>query len=58
MEKIEKPDLGLDIRSEILETALWMENFSSIFVGSLLGIKEIKNSRTLGSKSSSSGCVC
>lgn len=46
-------DLGLDIRKEILENALMMEMLTTNFLASILDIKEPKNSRTLGNKTSS-----
>ncbi|TCC88663.1 hypothetical protein EZ428_18675 [Pedobacter frigiditerrae] len=46
------PNLGIDKRSEVLQYALIIESFTSIFLGELLGIKDVKNSRVLGNKSS------
>lgn len=45
--------LGLDKRTEILARSLMIENLTSSFIGGLLGIKDVRNSRTLGNKSSS-----
>lgn len=44
-------NLGIDKRSEVLQYALIIESFTSIFLGELLGIKDVKNSRVLGNKS-------
>ncbi len=46
-------DLGLEIRKEILENALMMEMLTTNFLARILNIKEPKNSRTLGNKTSS-----
>lgn len=45
------PNIGIDTRSEVLQYALIIENFTSIFLATLLDIKDIKNSRVLGNKS-------
>lgn len=44
-------NIGIDTRSEVLQYALIIENFTSLFLGALLGIKDLKNSRVLGNKS-------
>jgi hypothetical protein len=46
-------DLGLDIRKDILEYSLMMEMLTTNFLASILDIKEPKNSKTLGNKTSS-----
>ena len=46
-------DLGLDLRKDILEYALMMEMLTTNFLAKLLDIKDPKNSRTLGNKTSS-----
>ncbi len=45
--------LGLEKRKFILAISLFMEKTASVFLGALLGIKDIDTSRTLGNKSSS-----
>jgi len=45
--------LGIIIRKEILTYSLMIEGLTSAFLSGLLGIKDQKNSRTLGNKSSS-----
>lgn len=45
--------LGLDIRKTVLAASLTIESVSSFFIGQLLGIKDIENSKLLGNKS---GC--
>ena len=45
--------LGITIRKEILTYSLMIEGLTSSFLSGLLGIKDQKNSRTLGNKSSS-----
>ena len=45
--------LGLNKRVEILARSLMVESLTSSFIGGLLGIKDPRNSRTLGNKSSS-----
>lgn len=47
-----KIDLALDKRKVILGYALTVEGFTSIFLASLLDIKNAKESRTLGNKNS------
>ena len=44
-------EIGIDNRSEVLQYALIIENLTSLFLGALLGIKDLKNSRVLGNKS-------
>ena len=46
-------DLGLDIRKDILEYSLMMEMLTTNFLARILDIKEPKNSKTLGNKTSS-----
>lgn len=42
---------GLEIRTEVLRYSLIIENFTSIFLGSLLNIPDHKKSKSLGNKS-------
>jgi len=51
---MEKVNLGMEIRKEVLLTALVLEYSASAFLSGLLGIDDIKNSRILGNKS---GCL-
>ena len=46
-------DLGLDTRKEYLSRSLLAESLTSSFIGGLLGITNLNNSKTLGNKSSS-----
>lgn len=45
--------LGLQARNEILGTSLLIESLTSAFISGLLGIKDFRNSKTLGNKSTS-----
>jgi uncharacterized protein YktA (UPF0223 family) len=46
-------DIGIKIRTNILFNALMVENLTSAFLGRLLGISDVENSKTLGNKSGS-----
>jgi hypothetical protein len=47
-----KWNIGLNERQEILTFALLLENFSSIFLSGLLGIKDYQNSKCFGNTNS------
>ena len=46
------PDVGMEIRKEILLYSLIVESFTSIFLSLILGMDNYKESRTLGNKGS------
>ncbi|MCC5906205.1 MAG: hypothetical protein JJU13_08370 [Balneolaceae bacterium] len=46
-------DFGIEKRNLVLKTSLYIEKTTSVFLGSLLGIKDVESSKTLGNKSSS-----
>lgn len=50
---MQKVDIGLEVRKEVLSTSLLVEGLASAFLSSLLGIKDYTNSRTLGNKGGS-----
>lgn len=47
-------EIGLNIRKEVITTSLIIESLISSFLGELLGIKDIKNSKLFGNKG---GCL-
>ena len=48
-----KLDIGIEIRKEILQYSLLLENFTSIFLSTLLGIKNYESTKTFGNQGGS-----